>query len=53
MSSSQRILLAAGILVTDAVLFVVPLAGLLAAYVIAVRPPWFKEWTLRLYRDGA
>ena len=52
MSKPDRILLAVTILVTDAVFFVVPLAGLVAAYVIVARPPWFRDWTARLYRDA-
>ena len=50
--TSNRILLAAGILLIDLVVFVVPIAGLLIAYVLLARPPWFLRWTEELYEVG-
>jgi hypothetical protein len=44
MSQLQRLVLALGIVVIDAVAFVVPLAALFLAYVIIVNPPWFRDF---------
>ena len=33
--------------------FALPLTGLLAAYLILARPPWFREWVERLYTAGS
>jgi hypothetical protein len=49
MSTSERVALAALILVLDVVVFVVPITGLVAAWVLLARPPWFKAWVERLY----
>jgi hypothetical protein len=54
MSTSERVVLAATIVVVDVLVFVVPLVALLAAWVLLARPPWFREWVERLYaRPGA
>lgn len=52
MTTTERVLLAAAVVVLDLVLFVVPLTGFLAAYLIIARPPWFLTWVEALY-DGA
>lgn len=44
----NRFLLALGILVVDAAVFVVPLGGLFLAYVILSNPPWFRDFLARL-----
>jgi hypothetical protein len=44
----QRLLLALAIVLVDAALFFVPLAGLFLAYVIVANPPWFREFLRRL-----
>jgi hypothetical protein len=49
MSTAERALLAVLIVVLDVVVFVVPVTGLLAAWVLLARPAWFKEWVDRLY----
>ena len=49
MTTGERVLLAAAIVAVDVLLFAVPLTGLAAAYVILVRPPWFRRWVERLY----
>ena len=49
----ERMLLAVLIVIVDLVVFVVPLAGLLIAYVIVARPPWFRRWVDALYAEGA
>lgn len=51
MSPQQRYVLAAAIVLIDLVLFVVPLSGLIVAYLLIVRPPWFPAWVRELYRD--
>jgi len=48
---SDRWLLAVALVLVDLVVFVVPLTGLAAAYLLIARPPWFREWVRRLY-DG-
>jgi hypothetical protein len=35
----------------DLFIFVVPLTGLLAAYVLLARPPWFKSLVEELYSN--
>lgn len=49
MSAAARLVLAVVIVAVDLLLVVVPLTGLLAAYVILARPPWFRAWVDRLY----
>ena len=46
---AERWLLALAIILLDWVLFVVPLTGLAAAYVLIARPSWFRDWVGRLY----
>jgi len=45
----DRWLLAIALVVIDVAIFFVPVTGLLAAYVLLVRPPWFKTWIEQLY----
>ena len=49
MRTSERVALAVLIIVLDVAVFVVPVTGLLAAWVLLARPPWFREWVDRLY----
>ncbi len=51
MKSSDRWLLSVAVIVVDLAVFFLPLTGLFAAYVLLVRPPWFKSWVQRLYAD--
>ena len=46
---AERLILAVAVLLIDATVFVVPLAGFFVAYVIVARPPWFREWVAALY----
>ncbi len=46
----DRWLLAVALIVIDVAIFVVPVTGLFAAYVLLVRPPWFRRWIDDLYR---
>jgi hypothetical protein len=41
--------LAVVIVVLDVAVFVVPITGLLAAWVLLARPPWFRQWVEKLY----
>lgn len=52
MNQTQRLLLAVGIVVVDAVAFVVPLAALFLAYVVVVNPPWFRDFVNGLDRGS-
>jgi hypothetical protein len=44
----ERLLLAAAIVLADAVTFFLPLAALFIAYVIVVNPPWVRKFIERL-----
>ena len=46
---AERLVFAIAVVVIDAILFVVPVAGLFVAYVIVARPPWFRDWVAALY----
>jgi hypothetical protein len=48
---NERLLLAAAIVLADLVVFFAPLAGLVIAYVVVARPPWFRRWVDALYAD--
>ena len=52
MTLSQRVLLAAAILIIDVVAVFIPLSALVAAYIILARPPWFREWVGSLYSES-
>ena len=49
MRPADRWLLAITLVVIDLAIFVVPLTGLTAAYILLIRPPWFKRWVEELY----
>lgn len=49
MRTADRWLLAITLVVIDLAIFVVPLTGLGAAYILLLRPPWFKKWVEDLY----
>jgi hypothetical protein len=49
MTTAERVTLAVLILILDVAVFVVPVTGLVVAWVLLARPPWFKEWVDRLY----
>lgn len=42
-------LLAIGLIAVDLAFFMVPIVPFLAAYVLLVRPPWFREFVDDLY----
>jgi hypothetical protein len=49
MSTAERVLLAVAVIAVDLLIFVVPVTGLVAAFILLARPPWFREWVERLY----
>ncbi len=51
MTSQERWLLAIVVVLSDLVAVFVPLAALLAAYVILVRPLWFRDGVAKLYSE--
>ncbi|MFZ1535825.1 MAG: hypothetical protein WAT23_00340 [Chromatiaceae bacterium] len=46
----HRLVLALLIVLVDTAAFLIPLAAVLLAYILLVRPPWFRDWMDRLYR---
>jgi hypothetical protein len=48
MTRPYRIVLCAGILAVDLILFAVPLTAFFLCYIILVNPPWFREFLHRL-----
>lgn len=49
MSNSTPFLIALAVLAVDLIVFMVPIVPIAAAYVLLVRPPWFKEFIDDLY----
>jgi len=48
MSMTKRVLLAAGILLIDLLIFFVPLTALFLIYIVLYNPPWFREFLVNL-----
>ena len=48
-SERQIWLIAIGLIALDLIFFMVPIVPFLAAYVLIVRPPWFKDFVDDLY----
>jgi len=51
MRPTDRWVLALLLVVIDLVIFAIPLTGLFAAYILVIRPPWFRTWVEDLYRN--
>jgi len=51
MTAFQRWSFALAVVLVDLFLFVLPLTGLAAAYILIVRPPWFRVWMDDMYRS--
>ena len=49
MRTTDRWLLAISLIVVDVAIFMVPLTGLFAAYILLARPLWFRRWVEDLY----
>lgn len=48
LTMTQRVLLAALILVVDLAIFFFPVSAVFLAYVIIANPPWFRDFVNRL-----
>ena len=53
LNSTQRVLLAAVVLLVDLVVFFFPLTAVFLAYIILFNPAWFREFLDRLDRPNA
>lgn len=51
MSFTERVSLATLIVIVDLALFFVPLAAVLAAYILLARPAWFLGLVKKIYRQ--
>lgn len=51
MKQNERWLLAIAVLLVDVVTIGIPLTAIFAAYILITRPPWFRDWALKLYQD--
>ena len=51
MRPADRWFLAITLVMIDLAIYMIPLTGLGAAYILLVRPPWFKRWAEALYTD--
>lgn len=45
----DRWILAITLVIIDVAIFVMPLTGLFAAYILLARPAWFRRWVDELY----
>jgi len=52
MRSVDRWILAIALVIIDVGIFVVPLTGMFAAYILLVRPRWFRSWIDQLYTQS-
>jgi hypothetical protein len=53
MSFITRVSLAALVVTIDLLLFFVPLAAVLAVYVLLARPAWFPRLVEKIYSEGS
>ena len=44
MDMTKRILISAGILLVDLIIFFFPLTAVFLAYILLFNPPWFREF---------
>jgi len=51
-SESQIWLMAVGIIVLDLAVFMVPIVPAFAAYILVVRPSWFKDFIDDVYEGS-
>lgn len=49
MRPSDRWLIAIALVLIDLFIFVVPLTGLVAGYILIARPAWFRAWVDEIY----
>ncbi len=48
---ADRYLFAVVLILVDLVIFMLPLTGLLAGYLLIARPLWFRRWVEELYES--
>ncbi len=51
MTTTDKIFIAAIVLLVDIVFFVLPIATIFVAVILFFRPPWFRDFILDLYAD--
>jgi len=51
MRMTARIILSAGILILDSMIFFIPLSAFFLAYVILFNPPWFRQFLIEADRS--
>ena len=51
MTTNERVLLAIAVVLVDLTLFVLPLTGIFAPFILLARPPWFLSRVQQLYGD--
>lgn len=51
MSLEKKILISAALLLTDLVIFFVPLGTILLVYALWAKPIWFRDLVLELYNE--
>lgn len=51
MKPAERIFWAVVIVIVDLAIFAIPLTAIFAAYILVVRPSWFRNWVEKLYRE--
>lgn len=52
MNQGEKILLTAGILLIDVLLFMLPITAFFAIYIIWAKPTWFYDWVRGLYESS-
>lgn len=50
-TEQQIWILAIGIIALDLAVFMIPIVPAVAAYILIVRPPWFKDFVDDVYED--
>ena len=52
MSQRKIWLIAGAIILVDLAVFMLPIVPIVAAYILIVRPPWFKSFIDDVYESG-
>ncbi len=52
MSMTKRLLLSAGILAVDLIVFFLPLTAFFLIYILLYNPPWFREFLQNLDKQS-
>lgn len=51
MTLEKKILITVGLLLTDLVIFFLPIGTILLIYVLWAKPIWFRDFILELYNE--